>query len=201
MALSAQQQFFVEEYLRTFNATDSYMAAYPNAKRNTAASNGYRLLKENPEIIELVQVRLSEAAMSADEVLARLAEHARGDVGDFLRYEPSTDDVIVDLPKAVAAKKTRLIKKLMQKRTTRTDKDGTEIEEVVTSVEMYDAQGALGLLGKHHGLLVDRLAGADGGAIKTESTVKHDLSKLTVDELLQLRQIVSKATDAAADAG
>ena len=27
MALSAQQQFFVEEYLRTFNATDSYMAA------------------------------------------------------------------------------------------------------------------------------------------------------------------------------
>ena len=28
MALTAQQQFFVEEYLRTFNATNSYMALF-----------------------------------------------------------------------------------------------------------------------------------------------------------------------------
>ena len=42
--------------------------------------------------------------------------------------------------------------------------------------------------------------GKDGGPIKTESTINHDLSKLSVDELLQLRSIVAKATNEAPDA-
>jgi len=150
MALSAQQQFFVEEYLRTFNATDSYMAAYPNAKRNTAASNGYRLLKENPEIIESVQVRLSEAAMSADEVLARLAAEARGDIDDFL-----DDDGNFDLDKARKAKKTGLIKKLKTKTTTRTVGE-MEVKTTEVEFELYDAQAAKAILGKHHKLFTDK---------------------------------------------
>ena len=52
--------------------------------RLTAASNGYRLLKENPEIAEYVQQRLTETAMSANEVLMRLAEQARGDIGEYI---------------------------------------------------------------------------------------------------------------------
>ena len=189
MALSAQQQFFVEEYLRTFNATDSYMAAYPNAKRNTATSNGYRLLKENPEIIELVQVRLSEAAMSADEVLARLAAEARGDIDDFL-----DDDGNFDLDKARKAKKTGLIKKLKTKTTTRTVGE-MEVKTTEVEFELYDAQAAKALLGKHHKLFVERqeVTGADGGAIRMAQ--EHDLSKLSLDELIQLRAIVAK-TDA-----
>lgn len=45
------------------------------------------------------------------------------------------------------------------------------------------------------------LTGKDGGPIKTEVAAKPDLSKLSVDELLQLRQIVTKATDGTTDAG
>ena len=45
------------------------------------------------------------------------------------------------------------------------------------------------------------LTGKDGGPIKTEATNKPDLSKLSIDELLQLRQIVTKATDGTTDAG
>lgn len=161
MALTAQQQFFVEEYLRTFNATDSYMAAYPSAKRNSAASNGYRLLHENADVIELVQARLSEAAMSADEVLARLAAEARGDIDDFLDVDGN-----FDLRKARNAKKTGLIKKLKTKTTTRTVGE-MEVKTTEVEFELYDAQAAKALLGKHHKLFTERqeLTGADGGAI------------------------------------
>jgi predicted transcriptional regulator len=40
------------------------------------------------------------------------------------------------------------------------------------------------------------LTGKDGGPIRTENTQKPDLSKLSLDELLQLRQMMSKTTDA-----
>lgn len=45
------------------------------------------------------------------------------------------------------------------------------------------------------------LTGKDGGPIQTEATTKPDLSKLGIDELLQLRQIMTKATDGTTDAG
>jgi hypothetical protein len=37
--------------------------------------------------------------------------------------------------------------------------------------------------------------GKDGGPIRTENTQKPDLSKLSLDELLALRQMMSKTTD------
>jgi len=174
MALSAKQQLFIEEYLKTFNATDAYATAYGVTNRATASSNGWRFIRENIEIADAISRRLSESAMSADEVLMRLAEQARGDIGEYLRHDPSTDDVLIDLPKAMEAQKTRLIKKLTQKRTTRTMKDDSEIEEVVTSIEMYDAQAALGMIGKKHGLFVDR---------SENRNYDIDLSKLTNEQL------------------
>jgi hypothetical protein len=44
------------------------------------------------------------------------------------------------------------------------------------------------------------LTGKDGGPIKTEAN-KPDLSKLSLDELLQLRSMVAKATDEPANPG
>ncbi len=45
------------------------------------------------------------------------------------------------------------------------------------------------------------LTGKDGGPIKTEVANKPDLSKLSVDELLQLRSVLAKATDEPANPG
>lgn len=151
MALSAQQQLFIEEYLRTFNATASYLKAYPNVKRTTAASNGYRLLRENPEVDEMVQQRLSETAMSANEVLMRLAEQARGNMGDFIRAT-SDGSFTFDLSNADEAQKLGLIRKA-----TKTVRriGAMEIEEI--SVDLYDAQAALVHLGKHLDLFSDKI--------------------------------------------
>lgn len=152
MALNAKQQLFVDTYLRTFNATQSALTAGYSEK--TAYSIGAQLLKKL-EIAAAISERLSESAMMADEVLMRLAEHARGDIADYLTQD-DTGDVRVDLPKAIEAKKTRLIKKLTQKRTTRSGEDYDE-EEIVTTIEMYDAQAALTQIGRHHKLFTDKM--------------------------------------------
>lgn len=63
-------------------------------------------------------------------------------------------------------------------------------------VEFYDAQKALELIGKNHALFTDRqeVTGKDGGPI--EQSIKHDLSKLDVDELKAMRAMVAKMNDA-----
>jgi phage terminase small subunit len=163
MALTAQQQAFAEEYLRTFNKTDSYLAAYPSAKRSTAASNGHRLLKENAEVAEYVQLRISETAMSADEVLMRLAEHARGAHSAYIR-----EDGTIDIEGMVKKGKAHLIKKISY---TKGRKE----------YEFHDAQTALIQLGKHHKLFVDRqeVTGKDGGPI--EHDYRGELLKKLAD--------------------
>ena len=54
-------------------------------------------------------------------------------------------------------------------------------------------------LGKHHKLWAERteLTGPNGGPIKTEQVNAPDLSKLTIDELRSLREMMSKAHDPA----
>ena len=194
MALSIKHQRFVEEYLQNSNATEAYQTVYPGVNRTTAAANGWRLLK-NARVAEAIQARLNQSAMPADEVLARITDHARADIDDFLDA-----DGAFDLTKARRGKRTALLKKLKTKTTTRTVGE-MEVQTVEVEFELHDAQAALVHLGKYYKLFADRteLTGKDGGPVQTESTVKPDLSKLTVDELLQLRTMVAKATDAATD--
>jgi hypothetical protein len=92
-----------------------------------------------------------EDAMSSEEVLHRLAEHARGDIGDFIA--PAT--LTLDLELAKANGNTRLIKKIKQTLVTRTVGDEEQQTEIF-EFELYDAQKALALLGKYHKLFVDR---------------------------------------------
>lgn len=196
MVLADKHYEVLEQYFLCWNRTEAYQRVFPKVKRNSAASNAHRLFA-SPEFQEILSRRLTETVMSADEVLMRLADHARGDVNDFLDANGH-----FDLDKAREAQKTGLIKKMKARTTTRTF-DDEQIETVEVEFELYDAQAALSLLGKNHKLFVERqeVTGKDDGPIKIESVTKPDLSKLGIDELLQLRQIMTKVTDGTADAG
>jgi phage terminase small subunit len=152
MALSAKQSAFIEEYLRCWNATDAYQAIYPKSSRDAARASAARLLA-NASISEEVQRRVDERAMSANEVLTRLAEHARADYKDFLAVADN-GDIALDMDKAEG--KTHLIRRVTQRRTIRTTKD-TQIDETVLSLELHDAQTALVQIGKHHKLFTDNV--------------------------------------------
>jgi hypothetical protein len=84
--------------------------------------------------------------VSADEVLARLTEHAMGSMGDFISVVLVEEDGIkldrIDLSKAQRAGKLHLIKRL-------------SISKEGISIELYDAMAALVHLGKHFELFSD----------------------------------------------
>ena len=149
--LTVRQTNFINEYLTCFNATMAADRAGYTGDSNVLGVTGYELLR-NPKISEAISQRLRETAMSADEVLMRLAEQARGEHGRYI-----TTSGTVDIVTLVNDKKAHLIKKVKE------TKDGMEYE-------FYDAQSALNTLAKHHGLLTDKteITGKDGEAIQVK---------------------------------
>lgn len=181
---TGKQRIFIDAYLSNgFNATEAARTAGYKAKDDhSLASIGYENLRK-PEISAAVAERLNEAAMSANEVLARLSKIARGEVNDFL-----DEDGKFDLPKARRLNKTGLLKKLKSKRTSKrvdslTGEDEESRETLETALvyeevefEMYSAHEALRDLGKYHKLFADRLehTGKDGGPIETSDASLTD---------------------------
>lgn len=53
LGLTAKERAFCEEYVKTYNAGQAYMAIY-DCKLNTALSDGYKMLKR-PAIIEYIK--------------------------------------------------------------------------------------------------------------------------------------------------
>jgi phage terminase small subunit len=84
--LTDKQQVFVEEYLRCWNASEAARRAGYSEK--TARQIGEQNLSKL-DIQEKIQARIAELKMSADEVLSRLGEQARGDIGDFIAVTKS----------------------------------------------------------------------------------------------------------------
>jgi phage terminase small subunit len=147
------------------------MASHPKCKRRNAAQvNGSRALS-NTIIRAAIDAKLKERAMGADEVLARLADEARGDIGVFmdvstvgwnidLLQRDEKGDLIHDARGNVIRKpETKLIKKLKQKVTTIIGKaeNGEDREIVETEIELYDAQAAKVHIGKHLKLFTDQV--------------------------------------------
>ena len=142
--MTNKKSAFVQEYLRHRNATRAAKCAGHSEK--TAYSLGSRLLKDVDVLAEIDRI-VRERTMPAEEVLTRLSDQGRADMVDF-----TDENGDVDLEKVRALGLTHLIKKF-KKRTTKT---AAGVEETVLDLELYDAQGALELLAKHHALLVDR---------------------------------------------
>lgn len=146
MALTNKQQAFIDEYLKCWNATEAAIRAGYSEK--TAYSIGHENLNK-PDIAEEIQRRVSERAMSADEVLIRLAEQARGATEEFIVVRAGLP--FFDWERLQAAGKLHLVKKLKY------SSDGRP------EVEFYDAQAALVHLGRAHSLFTDNVDVKSGG--------------------------------------
>ncbi len=158
--LSPKHRVFVESYCANgFNATRAAITAgYSEA---SAYSQGSRLLK-NAEIKIAIDAFLEENTMTAKEVLYRLTQHARGDIGDI--WDESTGQV--DWDKARASQKTGLIKSIYHKTTRITRANDEDMEIMEDQITLHDPQKAMTLIGKQLGLFVD----------KSETTVKGELT-------------------------
>lgn len=157
-ALTDKQRAFVEYYLANgFNGTQAALSA-GYAEKGARQQAAETLAK--PYIRELIEARIKEIAMSADEALARLSEMARASMEDFIDADTAT----LNLAKAKANGKLHLVRKF-------THNVGKETENI--SIELYDAQSALLAILKERHL--------EAGE-PTES-FRVDVSRLTDDEL------------------
>jgi hypothetical protein len=182
VALSAKQQAFIESYLRCWNG---YRAAIDAGYSETSARHQASRLLSYDNIQAAIQGRLSSLKMSADEVLTRLTGHARGSLEDFLRIErveyhprqaipaPTEADpeavrwvedplpvwrliVTLDLEQARDRGKLHLLKKMKWNQWGEPE------------IEIHDPQSALALLGKAHGLFVEKAERDDRVTIRVE---------------------------------
>lgn len=137
--LTDKQQLFVQHYVACLNGAEAARRAgyAPASARQIASEN-----LSKPDIRAAVDAALAEAAMPAGEVLARLTDHARGSMDDFLSV--SGRGVRLDLKRAKELGVLHLVKKY-----SKTDRG--------VSVELYDRHAALELLGKHHRLFTDNI--------------------------------------------
>ena len=76
LGLTAKERAFCNEYVKTYNAGQAYMAVY-DCKKNTALSDGYKMLKR-PAIIEYIkelqQALVERYADAASIILNELME-------------------------------------------------------------------------------------------------------------------------------
>jgi len=133
---SAKRRVFLDKFFECgCNATEAArQAGYK--KPNVQGPRLKKILQ--PEI----DARLDEMGMPANEVLARLSEQARADLADYI-----TTGALLDWEKLKEHGKSRLIKKY---RVTL-----NALGQMKTEIELYDAQRALELIGKAHGLFKD----------------------------------------------
>lgn len=178
-ALPPKQRKFVVEYLRDLHGQNAAIrAGYAEKAARVQAS---RLLT-NVNVRAAVEAGMTLYTMPAPEVLYRLTEQARSSIDDFA--DVIEDDVSdagdmveakaiaggwrLNLAKAKLRGKLHLIKKI------KAGQWGPEIE-------LYDAQAALALLGKHHRLFVERqeITGKDGQPIEVNDARDRLLRRLT----------------------
>lgn len=186
MGITAKQKVFVENYLRSWNATQAAIAA--GYSERSARAIGCALLT-NIDIKAEVAQRLEELTMSPAEVLTRLTEHARANMGDFFKIIeewtafPLPSYEIIDAkeveepaedgkpPKTHTVYWVRHVAidvdKLLDPSYARlVDKFKDSPKDGLT-LELHDVQGALKLLGQKHGLFRDKLevTGKDDGPV------------------------------------
>jgi hypothetical protein len=165
MKLTVNQRLFVHYYLADPERDPveaARKAGYGSPKRNGP------LIVGRPAVARAIAAG-DQVGLRGEEILARLAVQATGDIGDILTIQTVKDEdgkdrevAVIDLVEAKRRKLLGQVRKLTP----------TKYGYVV---EMYDAQSALVQLGKHLALFADRLQVDD-----------LDFSKLSTEELLAM---------------
>jgi phage terminase small subunit len=161
-----RHQAFVDQYfLCNMNQTEAYMKVYPGSSYDSARANAARLIAID-SISEEIKRRLDEMKVSANEVLARLGEQARVNIGEFFIIEPVKPE---DKPEQEnPQQELEEVKEDDQQQQFSIRLDYHKIKEkghLVKSLtwtqngpklELHDSQTALLNIGKNHGLFSDK---------------------------------------------
>lgn len=148
--LSPAHSRFVAEYLRSHNATEAYLLAYPNSSRGAAATGGSRLLK-NAHIreqiahteAEILEQAKAETGITLERTLRAIGQLAFFDIRRLLRPD-GTPKSLTELDEEEAAAIAGLELQSMLG-------DGKESGLLVRKYKLSDRRAALDMLMRHLG--------------------------------------------------
>lgn len=133
--MTGMQNLFVEEYLRCWSARlAAKKAGYANPD-----NDGWRILRL-PYVQAVINERVKAMQMETDEVMVRLTQQARTDIGVF--FKKFGKGVVIDWDKVIEF--GYLVKKV------------TYNAKNKPMLEFHDPQRALELIAKAKGVFVDR---------------------------------------------
>jgi len=157
----AIHRLFAEALIRNeLNATAAYKEIKPNVTDKTAAANGHKLLRttETIEILTPMLERLFiKAGIETEYVFRRWVEFAQATPLDYFRVDEDGYMILRPTDDLTPAQRTNLRE---IKLTTTKSADGEYINQNV-QVKVVDQQKAVDTIGKHLGLLVDKLDADD----------------------------------------
>lgn len=134
------------------NATAAYRELHPGVTDGTAKVEGCKTLT-NPNVIAeltpLLENLFIDAGIETEYVFRRWLEIASGSAADYFRFEDGVP--VLDMSNMSPAQRSNL-----KKITITQTQHGTNY-----GIEVYDAQLAINTIGKHLGLLVEKLAEED----------------------------------------
>ncbi len=145
-ALTKKQKLFVELYLKLWKPSE---AARQAGYKHPDQAGAHIMMQ--PLVAALIDQRMAEISMETDEVLTRLTQQARVNVGDFLifekRWNPKTKvfEMKALVNWGVVKEYGYLVKRISYSR------NGDPI------VELHDSQAALALIGKARRMFVEQI--------------------------------------------
>lgn len=163
--LTAKQRRFVEEYLKTFNATSAYKKAY-KCQYNTAMVEGSKNLRK-PKISEAIKKikneRLEMAEIEGTDILMKYKKIAFADITDFIDFSQ--------------------VETTMEVTTTEYDADGNATEKVEATPYTYTK------FAMHHS---DEI---DGTLVTELSKGKDGMFKVKLADKMAALAFLAKYTD------
>ena len=170
--LTDRQRAFVEAYIGRANGNGSMAAKL--AGYSTVGSAIENL--KNPIIQKAIEERYAEHRITADEIISRLAEQARGAHASYIKADKD-GRLSLDTKGLIESGLARNIKRIADTKHGQT-------------IEFYDAQAALALLGKGLGLLRERVevtVGGDTGALleRLRATIAAAEAALPAGEVVE----------------
>lgn len=161
-ALTHKQAIFVTEYLIDLNATQA--ATRAGYSKRSARYAGCKLLTNaniKAAVEQEIEARKQRNIISADEIVRILADLIRSDMADFIQIDEG--GAIRAFPLGTLAEgKSKLIKKVREKRVIRTTKgtednpDGEQILDSTYEFELHDKIKPIELGMRHLGMLTDK---------------------------------------------
>ncbi|ANS05729.1 terminase small subunit [uncultured Mediterranean phage] len=149
--LTPKQALFVREYPRDFNASQAALRAGYSPR--TAAAIGHENLRKpniRAALGKITERRLEKVDVTVERIVDELALLGFSDFGDYAEFVGKDGRTLVirsleDLPPGAS--------RAIQSMESFTDKDG----EPRIKLRLYDKRGALEILAKHLGMVVDRM--------------------------------------------